>query len=280
MTSFIAFRTHVWNAWVQRSFEALCKARDGRVVAVFDTTHADPEMVDLVRNNHRGATDGAEGAEVVEVTSPDQPPPSGLPCVLLVSDQVCAIQNPLLLGPGAGPNTGSRFRGESHVVLVYRMFASSLDFEYLWLLEYDIYAHGDINVPLAACDAIEADFMAKGADDAFAIRRGSTDPGWAWWGDLYGPDVADLPLECRIGCFYPASRYSRAFLSVLARNLGRNSGFCEVYIPTLCVMHGLKYAAMPEEAFGEFRYFGPMAPDDARFTSTPPDDKLYHPVRA
>lgn len=147
----------------------------------------------------------------------------------------------------------------------------------MWVVEYDVVCHGDMRRPFEVCDAIEADFMAKGSDASCDMRRGADDPGWCWWGDVMGPDMTRLGVEDKVGCFFPLTRYSQAMLSTLYRNVGRNSGFAEVYFPTLCVQGGLRYEVMPSCVFGVFGFFHQQHRD--QLEKLPMDDRWYHPVK-
>ena len=73
--------------------------------------------------------------------------------------------------------------------------------------------------------------------------------------------------------FFPITRYTPALLTLLDDNIGRSSGFCEVYVPTLAVYHGLTVAPLPENMTG------PMSPRVIRKNRKPQlfnDNKVHH----
>lgn len=260
--SVVVLRTHFWDAHVQRLFNKLTADLGAdRVYCIFDATHASPATLSMLGSVawSRSLDLSQSPARVVTMTEAD-----------------CGSINAMHF-VGKPGEVGSKYRGETHNVAMYRALRSRPDWDYMWVMEYDVHCQGSFAKPLQACDSIHADFMAKGCDTGFEVRTGRNDPGWCWWPDRYGPDLSRVPVADLHGCFYPLTRYSRAFLDVLDADLGRNSGFCEVYIPTLCVLSSLTYRPMPAEVFGTFRFFNPMHP--LEFAGKPADDRLYHPVK-
>jgi hypothetical protein len=265
----VVMRTHYWDAHVQRLFNRL-KGDLGadRVYCIYDVTNVDPSTL---------VPQLESGDMVPWSASLDLSLSVASSTIVIITEQDCRNIN-AMHAVGKDGEVGSKYRGEAHNVAMYRALRNRDDWDYLWVLEYDVHCHGSWRKPLDACDAIDADFMAKGSDADCGIRTGSNSPDWCWWSDRYGPEVSVLPTTDLFGCFYPITRYSRAFLDVLDDDIGRNSGFCEVYIPTLCVHSGLSYVAMPAGVFGTFRFFDAMNPDD--FADKPQDDLLYHPVKS
>lgn len=265
MTSAVVLRTHFWDAHVSALYQQLrSDLSPSRVFAVLDVTSGGVDLAAVPP--HAAHADAPNFAEKPGTT------------VLAITEEDCVRMNPLHV-VGKRGEVGSKYRAESHVVAAFRALRTLFDrgtFDGLYLLEYDVKCHGSFAVPLGACDAIGADFMAKGSDGGHEPLHGGKDR-WCWWGDLYGEELSRLPTEARRGCFFPLTRYSKRFLEALEADLGRSSGFCEVYLPTLCVHRGLTYAAMPPEIFGAFRFFRPMAPES--FAALDADDRLYHPVK-
>lgn len=268
--SLVVVRTHLWDAAVHGTVARMCGQLGGhRVLVLYDVT-----------------VQGEAGARAaIEAVSPGTgvcrwtaalrlcPGHRDRPLCILINEADCAAISPLHFA-GSRPGSlevGCKYRVEAHVIAAARALAP-LTCGYLWMIEYDVHCHGNIAVPLAACDAVEADFMAQAAGMSVA-----THPGWCWWGDRVGREVASLSADRLRGCFFPATRYSPAMLRALEANLGRNSGYCEVYFPTLCLMSGLRMAAMPDAVLGAFRFDDPM-PASA-FVGAATDDLLYHPVK-
>jgi hypothetical protein len=264
-TSAVILRTHFWDGHVQKMYAKLQTdlGRD-RVYCLFDVTNVPQPTLWML-----GSDNIAAWSNTLDLSRP------GSPHIVTITEADCASINSMHV-VGKPGETGSKYRGETHTVAMARALRN-MPFDYLWLVEYDVHCQGNFANPLAVCDAIDADFMAKGSDTGFEVRRGSQEPTWCWWPDRFGPELSALPVSSLVGCFFPMSRYSKAFLRVLEANLSRNSGFCEVYIPTLCVTNGLHYAPMPAAVFGAFRFFDPMHP--SLFVGRPVDDRLYHPVK-
>ena len=74
-------------------------------------------------------------------------------------------------------------------------------------------------------------------------------------------------------------RVSDAMVDAIRRSFGKSTGFCEVYIPTLCATSGLACKPMPAEVFGTFGYNPKISPDEMAKLSTSPNNLLYHPVK-
>jgi hypothetical protein len=150
------------------------------------------------------------------------------------------------------------------------------NFDYLWIIEYDLYCHGSFAEALKPCHHIEADLLAKGRDDSIEKRRFYLDPHWVWWGDLWG-ELAKMPLMARTGCFFPIVRMSQRFIETLRENLGRSTGFSEVYFSNLCVAYGLKYKTIPWICIGDVRFQPDYTLEELQKTALP--NRLYHPVK-
>jgi hypothetical protein len=172
------------------------------------------------------------------------------------------------------PGMGYRF--ESKMIYADREIRRHRDFQYIWFIEYDVYCKGSFAKALKPYANYHCDLLAKGGDDRYAIRTFCTHPLWCWWGDLFG-EIAMTPYVNRTGSFLPVMRVSRQLIQLLTDNLGRSTGYCEVYIPTLCVTSGLTYKTLMPPVFGKFRYRPVMTLDEVEQIAE--QDKLYHPVK-
>jgi len=117
--------------------------------------------------------------------------------------------------------------------------------DFIWMIESDVGCDGDITTCLHKASSSRADFM------AFNIKTYVTDPKWTWWDSLRGEIDGAIPLKKRIGCFFPVTRYSRAMVDAVIRNMGKSSGFCEIYIPTLAMAEGLVVEELPSSMKGD-----------------------------
>lgn len=172
---------------------------------------------------------------------------------------------------------GMAYRAEAVLTHLYDKITKHIcTFQYMWLIEYDFYCRGSFAKALAPCDNIDCDFIAKGRDDDFEVRKWWKCPQWCWWNDLFG-ELESLPHMLRKGCLFAITRYSPRLLETVKANLGRSTGFCEVYIPCLCVANGLSYKALPFESIGDVRYRPTFSKEELEETAKP--DKLYHPIK-
>lgn len=165
--------------------------------------------------------------------------------------------------------SGSGYRCESHLIAISRFIREP--FKYLWLIEYDVYCPTNMKNVLDKCDDIDCDFLSKGRDDHYLIRTFYNSPNWCWWDNVFG-DVRIIPPQYRLGCFFPLNRFSVNMIKAIEDQLHKSTGFCEVYIPTLCVYYNLIYKHIPDNLFGVFR-FQPNVNEPFE------NDKLYHPVK-
>jgi hypothetical protein len=132
------------------------------------------------------------------------------------------------------------------------------------MIESDVGCDGDIATCLSRCRDSRADFM------AFRTKAYADEPGWAWWESLRGEIEDRVPIEDRVGCFFPVTRYSRAMVDAVIRNMGKSSGHCEAYIPTLAIAEGLVVEEIPASVEGDVGF--------AIYATLPGrgDHRLYH----
>ena len=172
---------------------------------------------------------------------------------------------------------GMYYRAESAYIHLYdELTRHHCNFDYLWLIEYDVYCKGSFAKALQPCHNIECDFLAKGRDDGIEVRKFWKCPSWCWWDDLFG-ELKKLPHHNRKGCFFAITRVSTRMLDTIKANLGRSTGFCEVYFPCLCVANGLSYKSIPFESIGDVRFRPELSQDDVEKYAEA--NKLYHPVK-
>lgn len=135
---------------------------------------------------------------------------------------------------------------------------------FVWMIESDVGCDGDIATCLSRCRNSRADFM------AFRTRTHADEPEWPWWESLRGEIADRVPVEDRVGCFFPVTRYSRAMVGAVDRNMGKSSGQDEVYIPTLAIAEGLVVDEIPASVEGDVGF--------AIYATLPGhgDHRLYH----
>lgn len=270
-------RTHVLDASVCALFAQLRRdLGEADVYMLYDDTLVpwDPAVLGVAAVRLQACREVALGARA-----------------LLLNDVELHGMNPmqgaaLHTPPGCGPPDGqtpstSFWRPETCIALMHGWLrdVQRLRFRYVWVIEYDVFCHGSFREALRGCDAIEGDLMAKGAAESVALRCGALDRErrWPWWDNLVG-EMAATPMDRQHGVFFPMVRLSHAMVDAVRANFGRSTGFCEVYLPTLCVESGLVLTAMPAEAFGVFRHRPVMSVEDVEGSGAP-DDRLYHPVK-
>lgn len=149
-------------------------------------------------------------------------------------------------------------------------------FDYLWLIEYDVYCKGSFAKALKPADNVDCDFLAKGRDDGYEVRKYWKEPRWCWWNDLF-LEISKMPHMLRQGCFFAVTRVTPRFIETVRANLGISTGFCEVYFPCLCVANGLSYKALPWQCIGDVRYQPSF--DFAELEKEAVPNKLYHPLK-
>ena len=269
MNTVVALRTHKFDAEVRSLYEKL-KSDIGadRVYVVYDDTKGawNPEDAPAGLKTSRWWESGKEDARA-----------------LVFNDKECIAINSMH-DKGYGHTSKcswSFWHPETSAVFFHDfLVARNVPFDAFWFIEYDVRCHGSFKKPIQACDAIQADFMAKGGDDRFEFRRGRTDP-WCWWQHIEGELASQVPIADRVGCFFPMTRYSKRFVSALREQFGKSSGFCEVYCSTLCERCNLVLRPMPSSVFAAFAYQPTISIDSFNQMTrvVPENDLLYHPVK-
>ncbi len=142
------------------------------------------------------------------------------------------------------------------------------DFEYLWLLEDDVYIDGSLEGVTRKNSHKKEDFLASFVED---YGENEKELNWMWWEALESSAGTETPsLEKRVKSFFPVTRYSKEFLKEIHDRIGIYSGYCEVYIPTLAKQLGYSYGNLDESSVGNLSLsvINPMP--------TNGDNRLYH----
>jgi hypothetical protein len=156
-----------------------------------------------------------------------------------------------------------------------KFFLDRPDYDYYWIVEYDVRFSG-------AWSELFADLSSSGADLLCTTMQTWTEnPNWAHWGTL-GAGGEEVPLERRVKGFMPFSRLSHAmFAACDARYRSGWNGHCEVIWPTIASLASLRL----EDIGGN----GSFTPDERRgryYNNTPsewsqfPGTFVYRPCFA
>jgi hypothetical protein len=266
MKSLVVLRTHILTPAIEALFDKMTRDLGAdRVYMLYDDT----------RNPYPNLT--TPTARIACVETPINPAAR----VLLANDTESVSVNSMH-DKGYGHTASWAFwHPETTMVMVYDYAQrAAKTFDYIWFVEYDVRCHGSFSAAFDACDGIDADFMAKGRDDRFELRRGDRDP-WCWWSSLVG-EITAVPQERQVGVFFPLTRFSRAAFETLRANFGRSTGFSELYTSTLCFNKGLVVMAMPREVFGVFQYQPNISDDEyaAMTAGLAPTGLFFHPIKS
>jgi hypothetical protein len=182
----------------------------------------------------------------------------------------------------------SFMRGHTHFPLL-QFFRDNPDFDYYWVIEYDVRFSGDWRFFFESFEDTKQDFL------TCHICDHASEPDWAFW-PLHHPRKS-IPLSERLSSFNPIYRLSKASLSFLHQSL--RDGWCghfEVLLPTL--LHHNGFTIMDIGGKGRFTppdmknnfYIAQFNSDDALECGTMREkrsfwrvgqekNKLYHPVK-
>jgi hypothetical protein len=151
--------------------------------------------------------------------------PPGLPWheLYLFSNESLSKLNYPMIGPSLTPG---------HVGFpLLQFFRDNPDFDYYWVIEYDVRFSGDWHFFFDYFKDTKQDFL------TCHIRRHADEPDWPWW-SLHHPPKS-IPLSERLRSFNPIYRLSNAALCFLHQSL--SDGWCrhfEVLFPTLLRYNG------------------------------------------
>lgn len=118
-----------------------------------------------------------------------------------------------------------------------------ISYKYMWFLENDIYCDGNMYTTLQKANGLSEDFLAISVE-----KQSAANLDWHWWQDLVGRITSH---EERVKSLFPVTRCSRELVQAVCEELGKSSGYCEVYIPTLASLYKLTYANLPISMIGE-----------------------------
>lgn len=196
-----------------------------------------------------------------------------------ITEDECANINRL---HNTGSQQGSLYKIEAQILGMYS-FLNSNQHVYtpltnMWYIEYDVHCHGEMSKVIEQFDNVRADLLVKGSDTGNEIRTRTNEPYWDWWNSGLEGEIANISPEHQRGCFLPLMRISKVFLNCLKDNVGINSGFCEIYFPTLCHINGLVLKAFPESIFCTFRYRANL--DITVIDKMEKEHLLFHPLKS
>ena len=160
-------------------------------------------------------------------------------------------------------------------LLLFEERCGRKDYDYIWLIEYDVACDGNWKEALHKVCSRKEDFLAT-VVCTYAERML-----WNGWFQLTGPRWLKPPLARRVCSFFPVVRLSQKLMTAIRENCGRYSGFCEVYVPTLAVEKGLSCGNLPQEVLGSyFTYEETPRSKETVFVLKEPllDHRLYHPI--
>ena len=116
---------------------------------------------------------------------------------------------------------------------VLDFFHAHDDYDYIWIIEYDVRFSGDWS-------HFFREYMDNTSDlIACHIRRWDQEPLWYWW-DSHRVDNRPVPEEARIRAFLPIHRLSCSALQTIHQGLREGwQGHYETLVPTLLAFGGL-----------------------------------------
>lgn len=200
----------------------------------------------------------------------------------------------------------SMLPGHCHFpILRYHMFNQNYD--YLWLIEYDVRFTGDWNLFLDSYENDNADLL------CCHLKLRSEEPNWYWWKSFdYRSNSSlmdgctELPIEAasnqgikHLRCFLVVSRFSKAAISDLIKtHSGKWLAHQEFIVPTSLFFNGFKVRDFNGRSFncepitrkrkfyssssdleGSMVYWGSVRFRPSFKTSGYKKNFLYHPVK-
>ena len=155
---------------------------------------------------------------------------------------------------------------EASIIIAYDYISSKINFDYLWLIEEDVYVDGSLKDIIYKFNNDKSDILAKD------IEEYKDNQNWNNWSNLSG-EYKNLELDKQVKVFLPIIRFSHNYLEILKANLGISSGFCEIYFVTLAKNNNLTYNNLPNNIFGEY-----YAHKVINLSNLPNnnDNKVYH----
>jgi hypothetical protein len=159
---------------------------------------------------------------------------------------------------------------EGPLIVMLRFLRSNFPaFTHAWMIEHDIYCGGSWARALRLADGKGEDLLATKVSPWTRQLRD-----WWWWDALRGRMRDAVPLKARHKCFFPLVRLSRAMLECVEENVGRSTGYCEVYIPTLAHSAGLTLDNLPPEMLGKWEHTVQLRASELPLLRR--DNRLHH----
>ena len=115
-----------------------------------------------------------------------------------------------------------------------------ITYDYIWLFENDVFCDGNLLATFNKANSLTDDFLATHIEAA--------KPDWQWYHHLQG-SISEYTE--RLQCLFCITRYSSRFINLIVEELGKNSGYCELYIPTLAKSRGLTISNLPSDMVSE-----------------------------
>lgn len=244
MKTLYVYRTHVWNEFCQVQFKLLQKDLGPENVYLLydDTKNKFPE------SNCKRWSDSDSHSETTHY--------------IMTNFDECLSINPL--------HRSNKEQIESQLLLLYKL--CNTEFNYIWLIEYDVFCDGNWREALKSCDLLSTDFLAS------KVYTYHESPLWNHWFRIYGPRRNKPMLSDRVGSFFPLVRISRLLIQALQKNINIYTGFCEVYIPTVAKQYSLTFASFPTSIVSDCFFFDPLKADCKSPLPLKYNNILYHPV--
>jgi hypothetical protein len=147
------------------------------------------------------------------------------------------------------------------------------DYDYLYLIEYDVFCDGNWKTTLDKNNSLTDDFLATHVENynSYNMLR------WGHWFHLKGPKRFKPKRQDRVKSFFPITRYSKKGIQLLQSKIGIYTGFCEIYIPSLFKQNQFTYNNIETICIGKHWIF--TEEDKSLFKPLLyNDNKLLHPI--
>jgi hypothetical protein len=169
---------------------------------------------------------------------------------------------------------------EHHHFPILDFFLQHREYDFYWVVEYDVRYTGDWRTLLDFYEKCDHDFITS------HVRRFDQEPGWEDWESLRHPTKA-IPREQRLRCFNVIHRLSNRALKFMHESqVDGWEGFTEVLLPTLLSQGEFKlldfgHAVYTARGFrnGRLSIFGTLRYRPSRTKPGRQTNKLYHPVK-
>ncbi len=189
------------------------------------------------------------------------------------------------------PRMKGRGLVEHHHFPVLDFFLRHREYEFYWVMEYDVRYTGAWETFLDSYEEYDHDFITS------HLRRFDQEPGWGDWDSLRHP-AKEIPREQRLRCFNVIYRISNRALEFIHRSqMDGWEGFAEVSLPTLLhlggfslldfggngpfVAAGSKNSVYTSRGFrnGRLSLFATLRYRPSRTKPGSVPNRIYHPVK-